>query len=85
LRLWDAHPSVALVICDVSMAEMRGPELVGLLRKSGRAFEVIYVTGYQAESALDTQGERVLTKPFSPRELLRAVSESSLVLPAPKL
>jgi two-component system cell cycle sensor histidine kinase/response regulator CckA len=77
LRLWDAHPSVALVICDVSMAEMRGPELVGLLRKTGRVFDVIYVTGYQAESALDTQGERVLTKPFSPRDLLRAVSESS--------
>jgi len=84
LRLWDAHPGVALVICDVSMAEMRGPELVGLLRKSGREFRVIYVTGYQAEGALDTQGERVLTKPFSPRELLRAVSEISIAPAAPK-
>jgi signal transduction histidine kinase/ActR/RegA family two-component response regulator len=84
LQLWDAHPSVELVICDVSMAEMRGPELVGLLRKSGREFSVIYVTGYQAEGSLDTQGERVLTKPFSPRDLLRAVSESSLAASAPK-
>ncbi|HKO91226.1 MAG TPA: PAS domain-containing protein [Polyangiaceae bacterium] len=84
LRLWDTHPDVALVICDVSMAEMRGPELVGLLRQSGRAFRVIYVTGYQAESALDTQGERVLMKPFSPRDLLQAVSESSLAALGPE-
>ncbi|HEU4578917.1 MAG TPA: PAS domain-containing protein [Polyangiaceae bacterium] len=80
LRLWEAHPDVALVICDVSMAEMQGPELVALLRQSGRAVNVIYVTGYQphglGEAGADTSRDRVLTKPFSPRELLRAVSES---------
>jgi two-component system, cell cycle sensor histidine kinase and response regulator CckA len=82
LRLWEAHPSVALVICDVSMAEMQGPELVALLRQSGREFQVIYVTGYQPEglidgSVLSGSGTRVLTKPFSPRDLIRAVSESA--------
>jgi PAS domain S-box-containing protein len=80
LRLWEAHPGVALVICDVSMAEMQGPELVALLRQSGRALNVIYVTGYQPEGlgepGPDTTRDRVLTKPFNPRELLRAVSES---------
>jgi PAS domain S-box-containing protein len=80
LRLWEAHPGVALVICDVSMAEMQGPELVALLRQTGREVNVIYVTGYQPEGLADPDPdqlrERVLTKPFSPRELLRAVSES---------
>jgi two-component system cell cycle sensor histidine kinase/response regulator CckA len=80
LRLWAAHPSLELVICDVSMTEMRGPALVALLRKSGRGFDVIYVTGYQPDgpgddSGLRGTGERVLTKPFSARELIRAVSE----------
>jgi CheY-like chemotaxis protein len=80
LRLWEAHPGVALVICDVSMAEMQGPELVALLRRNGRALNVIYVTGYQPEglgqAGPETARDRVLTKPFNPRDLLRAVSES---------
>ena len=80
LRLWEAHPSVELVICDVSMAEMQGPELVALLRQSDREFQVIYVTGYQPEGLADGSGvagsgERILSKPFSPRDLLRAVAE----------
>ncbi len=77
LRLWEAHPTVALVICDVSMAEMQGPELVQLLRQSGRAFEVIYVTGHHSDGELGAPGDRILTKPFSPRELLEAVSASA--------
>ncbi|MEY2935684.1 MAG: hypothetical protein RL033_6433, partial [Pseudomonadota bacterium] len=77
LRLWEAHPSVALVICDVSMAEMQGPELVQLLRQSGREFRVIYVTGYQPDGSLGAPGDRILTKPFSPRDLLQAVSAST--------
>ena len=80
LRLWEAHPGVALVICDVSMAEMQGPELVGLLRQSGRELRVLYVTGYQpeqlAEGGPDAVPAPVLTKPFSPSDLLRAVSAS---------
>jgi len=80
LRLWEAHPGVALVICDVSMAEMQGPELVALLRQSGRELNVIYVTGYQPEGlgdlGPDTLRDRVLTKPFNQRDLMRAVSES---------
>jgi two-component system cell cycle sensor histidine kinase/response regulator CckA len=76
LRLWEARPEVALVICDVSMAEMQGPELVQLLRQTGREFRVIYVTGYQPEGGVAGPRDRILTKPFSPRDLIRAVSES---------
>jgi two-component system, cell cycle sensor histidine kinase and response regulator CckA len=76
LRLWAAHPSVSLVISDVSMAEMRGPELVDVLRQSGREFRVVYVTGYQDDDSFDAGGEPVLSKPFSPRDLMRAVAET---------
>ncbi|HVZ31047.1 MAG TPA: ATP-binding protein, partial [Polyangiaceae bacterium] len=75
LRLWTAHPSISRVICDISMAEMRGPELIALLRQSGRKFKLLYVTGYDREGAEDTQGERVLSKPFGPSDLLRAISD----------
>jgi len=75
LQLWAAHPQLSMVICDVSMAGMRGPELVKRLRQTGRRLRVLYVTGYSEEAARDTLGERVLTKPFAPRELLRAMTE----------
>jgi len=75
LQLWAAHPELSMVICDVSMAGMRGPELVKRLRQTGRRLRVLYVTGYSEEAARDTLGERVLTKPFAPRELLRAMTE----------
>jgi two-component system cell cycle sensor histidine kinase/response regulator CckA len=74
LGLWRQHPDLALVICDVSMAEMRGPELVNLLRQGGRAVRVLYVTGYSA-GVHDIFGDPMLPKPFSPRELQRAVSD----------
>jgi two-component system cell cycle sensor histidine kinase/response regulator CckA len=75
LQLWTEHPDVDLLICDVSMAEMRGPELVRVLRGTGRDFSVLYVTGFDEEGAADTAGERVLSKPFGPRDLLRALAE----------
>jgi CheY-like chemotaxis protein len=77
IRLWEEHPSIELVICDVSMGEMRGPELVRILRKSERKLRVLYVTGYSEEDMGDTLPEPVLQKPFSPNELIRAVSNLS--------
>jgi signal transduction histidine kinase/CheY-like chemotaxis protein len=74
IQLWSTHPDIALVICDVSMPDMRGPELIGRLRQSGRHVPVLYVTGY-SEGAHDVVGDAILPKPFSPRELLRAVAE----------
>ncbi len=79
IRLWDEHPGIELVICDVSMGEMRGPELVRILRKSERKLRVLYVTGYSEEDMGDTLAEPVLQKPFSPNELLRAVSNLVLL------
>ena len=82
IRLWDEHSDIELVICDVSMGEMRGPELVRILRKSGRKVRVLYVTGYSQEDMGDILGEPMLSKPFSPSELIRAVSNLGLLPPA---
>jgi two-component system, cell cycle sensor histidine kinase and response regulator CckA len=75
VRLWSSHPDVALVICDVSMGDMRGPELVQLLREGGGEVRVLYVTGYADDVWNETLGEPVLAKPFSPNELVGAVSK----------
>jgi PAS domain S-box-containing protein len=74
LELWAQHATISLVICDVSMAEMRGPELVARLRQSGRPLRVLYVTGYSGE-VRDARDERILAKPFAPAALIRALSE----------
>jgi two-component system cell cycle sensor histidine kinase/response regulator CckA len=75
IELWAHHPAISLVICDVSMADMRGPELVARLRRSGRPLRVLYVTGYTQEAVRDGRDERVLAKPFSPAALVRALTE----------
>jgi two-component system cell cycle sensor histidine kinase/response regulator CckA len=75
IELWARHPAISLVICDVSMADMRGPELVARLRRSGRPLRVLYVTGYTQEGVREARDERVLAKPFSPAALVRALTE----------
>jgi two-component system cell cycle sensor histidine kinase/response regulator CckA len=75
IELWARHPAISLVICDVSMADMRGPELVARLRRSGRPLRVLYVTGYAEEGVRDAREERVLSKPFTPAALVHALSE----------
>jgi PAS domain S-box-containing protein len=75
VELWAAHPTISLVICDMSLAEMRGPELVARLRRSGRPLRVLYVTGYLEEGVRDERDERIVSKPFTAATLMRALSE----------
>jgi len=74
-ELWAQHPAMSIVICDVSMSEMRGPELVARLRERGRPVRVLYVTGYSEESARDALDGPVLAKPFAPGALIQALSD----------
>jgi hypothetical protein len=53
---------------------MRGPELVARLRQAGRTARVLYVTGCDEEGPGGVLGEPVLTKPFRPADLMRALS-----------
>ncbi|MGH9722581.1 MAG: response regulator, partial [Bryobacteraceae bacterium] len=77
-RCRDAD-AIHLVLTDVVMPGMNGPELVGCLRPILPRSKVLYMSGY-ADSALDyfrQQGEGVpfLAKPFSPESLLRKIRE----------
>jgi CheY-like chemotaxis protein len=70
-------PRIDLLITDVVMPEMSGPELAGEIRKLQDGIRTLYISGY-TENAMarrgDLQrGEAFLQKPFTPSELAKQV------------
>src|SRR5947209_17035398 len=65
-----------LVITDVIMPEMSGPELIRFLKStSARDFAVLFVTGYVGEGETDDlRGHELLRKPFTVGALASAVA-----------
>ena len=75
IRLFHEEP-FDLVITDVIMPEMTGPELIRYLKlNSPRDFAVLFVTGYVGEGeSEDLRGHELLRKPFTVGALATAVS-----------
>jgi CheY-like chemotaxis protein len=75
IRLFHEHV-FDLVITDVIMPEMTGPELIRYLKlNSPRDFAVLFVTGYVGEYETDDlRGHELLRKPFTVGALASAVS-----------
>lgn len=79
LDVTSAPPSPDIVITDVVMPRMSGPELVAALRKRGDKSRVVYMSGYPAE-IIDSRvalgpSETLLHKPFTSEALLDALRE----------
>ena len=73
IRLFDAH-TFDLVISDVIMPEMTGPELIKVLKERRTDFAVLFVTGYVGEGESDDLiGYELLRKPFTVGALASAV------------
>jgi PAS domain S-box-containing protein len=67
---------IDLIVTDVNMPELKGPEFVGAVTESGAALPVLYISGFTAETLrLRDAAPRhaFLAKPFAPAELARAV------------
>jgi signal transduction histidine kinase/CheY-like chemotaxis protein len=66
-----------LLLSDVVMPVMSGPEVARLLRGRQPGLRVLFVSGYADHFAAELTGsavrDPVLTKPFTPGQLLRAV------------
>ncbi len=66
-----------LVLTDVIMPRMSGPELVAAIRRAGFDTPVLFMSGYTDDALIGVQelGEQVelLPKPFRPRELIGRV------------
>ena len=80
LQLWQEHGgSIDLIITDVVMPIMDGPEFVRTARSSRPKVKVLYMSGYaeQGFSALDllSPHDGFLPKPFVPSALARKVRE----------
>jgi two-component system cell cycle sensor histidine kinase/response regulator CckA len=68
---------IDLLVTDIVMPELSGPELAAELRRAGGQLRVLYISGYseeiaRRENALEA-GSRLLAKPFTTRALLAAV------------
>lgn len=74
VALAESHPGpFHLLLTDVVMPKLSGPDLAARLLNNGLARRVLYMTGF-ADVALDT-GEHaaVIHKPFTPNALADAV------------
>jgi signal transduction histidine kinase/ActR/RegA family two-component response regulator len=80
LAVADQHPgTIEIVVSDVIMPRMGGPELVDKLRQTRRDFSIIFMSGYTEAAALENAkigtGAALLTKPFSTETLARKIRE----------
>ena len=74
IELFDAQP-FDLVVSDVVMPEMTGPELIRILKARKPEIAVLFVTGYVGEGeSEDLVGYELLRKPFTVGALAASVA-----------
>lgn len=77
LSIWKQHGAeIDLVICDVILRHLRGPQLIARLREVGPDPRVLYITGYSEEAVRHELGHPVLAKPFTAESLAHAIEEA---------
>jgi len=78
LNILGLHPEIELVVTDVMMPEMTGPELVRIIAERHPDVAVLFVTGYVGEAgeAEELAGYDLLRKPFTVSGLAEAVTQS---------
>jgi signal transduction histidine kinase len=75
-----AGKSLSLLITDVIMPNLNGPELAQALQAKHPDLPVLFMSGYTGGLleglGIDARDPRLLVKPFTPRDLLARVQES---------
>jgi signal transduction histidine kinase/CheY-like chemotaxis protein len=74
----DRHADIGLVITDVLMPDMTGPEMIRQLPEAYRDIPILFVTGYagDVENSAVFSGHPVLRKPFTLGGLSAAISQA---------
>ncbi|MGK2912388.1 MAG: ATP-binding protein [Sphingobium sp.] len=76
--LLDRYDDIGLIVSDVLMPGMTGPEMIASLPSRHRNIPVLFVTGYAGdiEDAILFEGHQVLRKPYTLTVLSRSISEA---------
>jgi two-component system cell cycle sensor histidine kinase/response regulator CckA len=74
LAILQAESTIDLVITDVVMARMGGPELARRARELRPSVRLLFISGYSWESDLPDDSVEVLEKPFTTEQLLQRVA-----------
>lgn len=84
-RLLAHNEDVGLIISDVLMPDMTGPEMIKALPAHMRHLPVLFVTGYAGDSSegADFEGHIVLRKPYTLMALGQALSNALSEPPRP--
>jgi two-component system, cell cycle sensor histidine kinase and response regulator CckA len=76
----DQTKPIDLLITDVVMPEMSGPELANTLRRARGEMRVLYMSGYTDDAVLVRQGlpenAAFIRKPYTPQQFLQKVRET---------
>ncbi len=83
ISLLENVKTIDLILCDVVLPGIKGPEIVKMVRKKFPDIKVIFMSGYIVEGIVNqdveqivSSGQNFLTKPFPTRELLEAVHDA---------
>jgi signal transduction histidine kinase/CheY-like chemotaxis protein len=76
--LLASRPEIALILSDVLMPDMSGPEMIEALGAAVTGLPVIFVTGFAGDKGLAAQiaGFPILRKPFTVSQLAEAIGEA---------
>lgn len=73
LALFDANASrICLLVTDVMMPDLRGPDVAARLRLLMPALPVLYVTGYSERQGID-RDDQLMHKPFTASSFIATV------------
>ncbi len=75
----SSHGGIAVVVADVRLPDVRGPELSERIRALEPSARIVFMSGHAPEDLEDvarSANARFLPKPFDPDELVRAVQEA---------
>ena len=80
LKIWEKQRNaVDLLLVDISMPEMTGPEFVHELFAGKAGVPVIFMSGLGRgdvlEATIDVPHLTILQKPFAPRDLLQVIED----------
>lgn len=83
LALIESRSDIDIIMSDVLMPDMTGPEMIASLPVRFRSIPVIFVTGYAGETAGAGmfEGHQLLRKPYTLAGLTQALTEAASRLP----